>query len=583
MAQKIQIRRGLKANLPLLDVGEFGFTTDTNELFIGSSNGNILFSNRNELSSLIINLKTLGVKSGNSTFAASNSAILKSLITQYPNGEFTFYLPKGEYYFNPIDLTSISGSITIKLKGENDGLSPSWFKSVSTTIKTNKQDFIYDRRNPSPGICFYVEDLKFYSYEGYTEIPTGVCFGAQNDGSAEYNFHFYNVFIHGFDYGFKSPGFSCAGSGGKHMSFSTCHYGIYISSASHLFQADDVELLYNRVGIRFGYGGTPCSISNIHVAIGYLGADKNNFDRFMVIHTKGSVNISNLYQEAYESDAQPEKTTIIDYEGWAFGINPIIIENIPIIAPSGNGGLFLRGRTYLGEGPETGTVNPVEIDSSDINQYPNGCVIFKNCMPPSDFTTLKSLIDINGSDGTGYYFEGMEIYKNGLSLSKDSLYKLRSKFNYVSYNLTSFQNYLMYNFSDLQTPVSDGVAFKDKFVEMASKVIVKGSVYIDAGISTNVKVVLGVIYDYYDDATGGTNNRGVEFSPICTIDTTGGKVFNGGNFYVDASFTKGTNHNYRSQIKLGYKLVDGATSTYKLKSTDFSKITYNVEIRKLLF
>ncbi|MEH7612128.1 phage tail protein, partial [Gottfriedia acidiceleris] len=40
MAQKIQIRRGLKANLPLLDVGEFGFTTDTNELFIGSSNGN---------------------------------------------------------------------------------------------------------------------------------------------------------------------------------------------------------------------------------------------------------------------------------------------------------------------------------------------------------------------------------------------------------------------------------------------------------------------------------------------------------------------------------------------------------------
>ncbi|MEH7351660.1 hypothetical protein V7155_22890, partial [Gottfriedia acidiceleris] len=218
MAQKIQIRRGLKANLPLLDVGEFGFTTDTNELFIGSSNGNVLFINRNELFSLVIDLKTLGVKSGNSTFAASNSAILKSLITQYPNGEFTFYLPKGEYYFNPIDLTSISGSITIKLKGENDGLSPSWFKSVSTTVKTNKQDFIYDRRNPSPGICFYVEDLKFYSYEGYTEIPTGVCFGAQNDGSAEYNFHFYNVFIHGFDYGFKSPGFSCSGSGGKHMS-----------------------------------------------------------------------------------------------------------------------------------------------------------------------------------------------------------------------------------------------------------------------------------------------------------------------------------------------------------------------------
>lgn len=42
MSQKIQIKRGLKANLPLLADGEFAFCTDTKELFIGSATGNIL-------------------------------------------------------------------------------------------------------------------------------------------------------------------------------------------------------------------------------------------------------------------------------------------------------------------------------------------------------------------------------------------------------------------------------------------------------------------------------------------------------------------------------------------------------------
>jgi hypothetical protein len=35
MAQKIQVRRGLRANLPFLSPGEFGLCTDTKELFVG--------------------------------------------------------------------------------------------------------------------------------------------------------------------------------------------------------------------------------------------------------------------------------------------------------------------------------------------------------------------------------------------------------------------------------------------------------------------------------------------------------------------------------------------------------------------
>lgn len=36
----LKIRRGLKADLPILAEGEFGYCTDSKELFIGTSSGN---------------------------------------------------------------------------------------------------------------------------------------------------------------------------------------------------------------------------------------------------------------------------------------------------------------------------------------------------------------------------------------------------------------------------------------------------------------------------------------------------------------------------------------------------------------
>lgn len=46
MANKLKIRRGLKANLPTLSVGEQGLCTDTSEIFIGGSTGNIQLANK---------------------------------------------------------------------------------------------------------------------------------------------------------------------------------------------------------------------------------------------------------------------------------------------------------------------------------------------------------------------------------------------------------------------------------------------------------------------------------------------------------------------------------------------------------
>jgi len=44
MAQTIQIRRGLKADLPILSEGEMGFCTDTKEIYIGNGITNMLIN-----------------------------------------------------------------------------------------------------------------------------------------------------------------------------------------------------------------------------------------------------------------------------------------------------------------------------------------------------------------------------------------------------------------------------------------------------------------------------------------------------------------------------------------------------------
>ncbi len=52
MANKVQIRRGLRGNLPALSLGEFGLCTDTNELFIGSAAGNVKVATEAQIAAL---------------------------------------------------------------------------------------------------------------------------------------------------------------------------------------------------------------------------------------------------------------------------------------------------------------------------------------------------------------------------------------------------------------------------------------------------------------------------------------------------------------------------------------------------
>lgn len=55
----IQVKRGLKASLPTLAQGEFGFVTDYNELYIGNTSGNLEISTRPYIDTKLQEIKSL--------------------------------------------------------------------------------------------------------------------------------------------------------------------------------------------------------------------------------------------------------------------------------------------------------------------------------------------------------------------------------------------------------------------------------------------------------------------------------------------------------------------------------------------
>jgi len=53
MSNKIQLRRGNKSDLPILDSGEPGFVLDTEELYIGKGDKNVKIMTESDLPSLV--------------------------------------------------------------------------------------------------------------------------------------------------------------------------------------------------------------------------------------------------------------------------------------------------------------------------------------------------------------------------------------------------------------------------------------------------------------------------------------------------------------------------------------------------
>ena len=369
----------------------------------------------------IINLNKVGIKEGLEN-ADSNSKILTNLIYEYPKGQKKFYIEGGKYHFNPIDLNSIeSNYIEVNLIGETTNSDLYSYQGKAVQIYTNEQDFMHISKENPPESRFNIQNIYFRSYDGYSKVPSGVCFGCStNIGWSECNFHFYNVGFHGYDYAFISKGYSCGGSGGEHISISTCHYGIYIDKASHLFNINHLELVYNRVGVRLSHCGVDNHITNVHCATGYLGADKDDFDEFIIIHSKGNVTVDSLYYEDYENTAQPEKTIIFDFEGWSYGCGHMTIKNTNIGKPGARGGKWLRCRGCLGAGYETGATNVTTINTRGglFGWYPDGLVKLENCgieryVYGNKLDNLLSLVDVCHNNNFIYGIETGYDIKNG--------------------------------------------------------------------------------------------------------------------------------------------------------------------------
>lgn len=520
-----------------------------------------------------INVISLGIQkeTQDSKAMQDNACILEKYLVKYNSKKYSFYFPSGDYYFNPIHFINIdSQALNIILEGESADINSYNFKNTSN-IYTNLQDFIYDKRTASNGIKFFVKNLNIFSKILYNFIPTGVAFGAETNTGAEYNFYFYSVLIHGFEYGFKSPGYSCASSGGEFSSFSNCKYGIYITLASHLFSLKNSEFLYCANGIRLGHGGNPCEISNIHIAVGYLGADKDKIDYYKVIHCKGNVIISNLYYEAYESSANPERTIIIDYEGWAYGVGPIYVYNTPISLPSGNGGKFFRGRTYLGPGPEiNGKLKSLSIDSWNKAHYPMGAAHFINCnLFQNKFNIIKSIFDIGDvTKGFGYTINGQSYYNNSVAISLNKTKKFSST---LSRPLVSQNNGLLiaYTYNDVKNRTFNDITFPNNPThenEFMFTIRYKGRIIINKLSDNNTKLSFGIIglYDFSNYAIA---------HKIGEIDTSNGDRYKYIILTFDVTLTKTDTFN---AYTFGYEI--NGTIDNDLKSIDQNRITWEMEI-----
>lgn len=346
-----------------------------------------------------INVKTVGVRYTSSDYKANNSKIVEDLIIRYKT-EYDLFFPSGEVWLGNINFINAPENFIpeISIIGEGN----------KTKIFTDGDDLFFDKRKKSTGMFLEAKDItirtKDFLVDGW--IPKGVCFGSElNDGNGgnniniEVNFRFDNVEIAGFEYGVYSPNYSCGGSGGNDVTFFMCKYGIYINDASHLFNITNVSLNYCANGINLGVGGSGNFIRNVHISTGYLGDDKDLFEEFIGIYTRGGLSIEGLYYEPYEQSAQSEKQILIDYEPFVntYGGKPLLLKDCNIGSPGwGSTGIFMRIGCYLRESPGRSSIDEtekdfIEISPSNKSHYPGGILEWKESKIISK-DAFKSLI-----------------------------------------------------------------------------------------------------------------------------------------------------------------------------------------------
>jgi N-acetylneuraminic acid mutarotase len=91
MSNKIQIKRGAKANLPILDPGELALCTDTNEVFVGN-NSNVQLAKQNDVTANTFKISTLENKIlGRNYYAGTTSGSSTSYTASVVDKDYSSY------------------------------------------------------------------------------------------------------------------------------------------------------------------------------------------------------------------------------------------------------------------------------------------------------------------------------------------------------------------------------------------------------------------------------------------------------------------------------------------------------------
>ena len=528
----------------------------------------------------IINVLSLGIiqDKRNEETKQNNSDILKNAILN--NSNVVFYFPVGDYFFKQIDIDT-SKNLEIRLYGEdwkNRHISKSNpYLKAKVSIYTEGQGFI-NRTNETGNnqTTFHIDNISFYSNTLYDKKPTGICLGVTKNLLYEYNFKLNNVYIHGYEYGVYSPGYSCGGTGGKEVAFSHCKYGMYIKDASHGFNLENVDLLYCKYGIRLGVGGNPCRIKNVHVATGCFNGMTEYLEenpKMYGIHTKGGLEIDGIYYEQYSGELDVSNYTLIDYEGWGNGfVGKLIVKNSPIgCMGGGDKGYFFTGSNYVGAGAETGANNI--ICSGTYGSFSEGSVEFHNCVYGLTRNALieriKKCFNMKyGIDRAyGYEFVGMTLIENGIAFAKHPIRKFKCPLrNAGTKNSDGTVARYDYNSTTAEGRVVDGLTFNNNptsdNAENVRGVRYRGNIIIDNITNESVNVTLGIV---------GRNVSTSEIEVLREITTINKDIINKKiaipvDFYVPKSEA--------IQVFFGYRCNNGEAG--KLTYSDESKITYEI-------
>jgi hypothetical protein len=149
MANKIQIKRGNKTNLPILDVGEPAICTDTNEIYVGTGSKNIELATRSDI---------LIEKAGGTA-----SAITLTL-PPLTDGYMKTFIASGS---NNIASTTING---IPLKKPMTSLAPSLSAGKAYTVWYDASSNCFFHKASTEGTAAAAQVLAGYTFSNDSDI-----------------------------------------------------------------------------------------------------------------------------------------------------------------------------------------------------------------------------------------------------------------------------------------------------------------------------------------------------------------------------------------------------------------------------